>query len=340
MKKQQSSPHENFPHHHFFELSSHQRAKKAIDFALKMRPSHYHILLMGDKKTGRIYSTLSYLQEYVKKQPAPHDWIYLKNFHRENAPLPFALPAGKGIMFEADLRDFIHNVKTVVGRVGRSTAYIKTVEDIATQVQFNIDMDFKNLSDLAQEKGFKLVQTQDDITIEPMEDFDQFSENDLKPLRQILAKISQNANIATQRANKKIHALKRKTIKESIYPLWKDFRKHYVKYMGHWLDHLLHDMIEHIDLFLDVPDASGSDPEDIIKERYAVNLFVDNRNQKHPVVHLQDTSNFESLFGSIEYTNHPHHGLTTNFTMMKAGSLHKANGGYLIIRADDILKNY
>ena len=141
-------------HRVFFDLSSHKRAKKAIDFALKMRESHYHTLVIGDNQTGRITSTLSYLKSHAEKMPPPEDWVYLKDFNKENAPIPFALPAGDGILLSNALKDFIHNVKTIINKTVHSSAYIKTVQDIATQVQYNIDKNLKPWLILQTKKDF------------------------------------------------------------------------------------------------------------------------------------------------------------------------------------------
>lgn len=323
----------------FFALSSHKRAKHAIDFALQMRQFHYHSLIIGEAKSGRMTSTLSYLKAYAEKMPAPGDWIYLKNFKKENAPIPFSIPAGEGALLSNALKEFIYNVKTIINKTVHSGAYIKIVEDIATQVQYNIDKEFKALADFADKKGFHLLQTPEDINVEHNEDAEHFSAKDLKAIRENLAKTSLNASLSTQKANRKINAFKQKIIKKNITPIWKEFKKLYLNYLGSWLDDLLVDILGNIDLFFDVDSAIQTQNDQETLQRYAVNLFVDNAQTKHPVVHLEANPDFDTLFGSIEYANTPNQGLETNFTMMKAGALHKANGGYLIIRAEDILKN-
>lgn len=327
-------------HRVFFDLTSHKRAKKSIDFALKMQSSHYHTLIIGDNKTGRITSTLSYLKSYAEKMPPPpEDWIYLKNFNKENAPIPFSLPAGDGMLFSNALKDFIHNVKTIINKTVHSSAYIKTVEDIATQVQYNIDKEFKALADFADKKGFHLEQTTEDINVEPNEGVDSFSEKDLKSIRENLAKTSLTANLSTQKANRKISAYKKKVVKKNITPIWKEFKKSYLKFLGAWLDDLLVDIVSNIDLFFDADSAVQAHNDQETLQRYATNLFVDHAQTKHPIVHLEANPDFDTMFGSIEYANTSSQGIETNFTMMKAGALHKANGGYLIIRAEDILSN-
>lgn len=326
-------------HRVFFDLTSHKRAKKAIDFALKMRDANYHTLIIGDDKTGRITSTLSYLKSYTDKMPAPEDWVYLKDFNKENAPIPFALPAGEGILLSHALKDFIHNVKTIVNKTVHSSAYIKTVEDIATQVQYNIDKEFKALADFANKKGFHLEQTSEDINVEPNEGVDTFSEKDLKSIRENLAKTSLTANLSTQKANRKISVFQTKVIKKNITPIWKEFKKSYLKFLGTWLDDLLVDILSNIDLFFDIESKAQTQNDQETLQRYATNLFVDHSKDKHPIVHLEANPNFDTMFGSIEYANTGNQGIETNFTMIKAGALHKANGGYLIIRAEDLLNN-
>ncbi len=79
-----------------FDLSSHQRAVEAIAFGLKMRKKQFHIFVIGEDRSGRLSTTMSYLNEYVKKLPPPDDWVYVNNFVESHRPLPFKLPSGQG----------------------------------------------------------------------------------------------------------------------------------------------------------------------------------------------------------------------------------------------------
>ena len=136
-----------------------------------------------------------------------------------------------------------------------------------------------------------------------------------------------------------VTSLIKRVIKKNITPIWKEFKKSYIKFLGTWLDDLLIDILSNIGLFFDIESNVETQNDQETLQRYATNLFVDHSKDKHPIVHLEANPDFDTMFGSIEYANTANQGVETNFTMIKAGALHKANGGCLIIRVEDILNN-
>ena len=99
-----------------FDLSSHKRARDAIEFGLKMRNKGFHVFVVGEERSGRMTSTLSYLKQNIKNLPQPKDWVYVNNFKENNKPKPYAFPPGQGCHFKKKLNEFIENTSVVLNK--------------------------------------------------------------------------------------------------------------------------------------------------------------------------------------------------------------------------------
>lgn len=323
----------------FYALSSHTRAREAIEFAFKMRERNYHVFVVGEDKSGRLSSTLSYLNEYAKKMPPPKDWVYLNNFSVSYKPLPFPLNAGEGRILKKKLEEFIQETNGIINKILNSPNYLKVIDELSAQVQFDIDLEFKALSEFATLKGFHLEQEMEGLSIEANPDAKDLLADDLKLIRERLSFATINANLSNQKANKRIKEFRSTTIERMFRPLWLRFKKKYSSDLGKWVDTLRDDILENIDLFINHEELGEPIVSKEVEDRYAVNLLIDNAEHKIPNVHLESNPTFETIFGVIQYINHPTIGIDTNFTMIKPGSFHKANDGFLILRADALMKD-
>ena len=140
-----------------FDLSSHERAKEAIEFGLKMRKKRFHIFVIGDDRSGRMSTTMGYLQEYVKKLPPPSDWVYVNNFLENNRPLPFKLPSGQGVYLKSKTTELLQSVSTILGKIFTSSQFRRQTESLSQNQQAQIDQQTQELQNLAKAKGFDTV---------------------------------------------------------------------------------------------------------------------------------------------------------------------------------------
>lgn len=322
----------------FFDLSSHKRMKDAFDFALKIR--QFHVTVIGEDQSGRMSSTIAYLEECAKKMQAPSDWIYLNNFAQTHKPIPFIMPNGMGKTFKKKIEEHVRNVNVLINKLLHSASYRQIVESLNAQIQYDIESQFKSLGEFAEGKGFKIEQSEDGFNIDYIDPNQNFSIEDFKTIREKLSQATLDANYASQEVNRKIHDFRRTSVKNALHLLYEKLKKKFPEYLFGWIDNLEEDILDNIDNFLNDEEMGQPKKNKELEDRYCVNLFVDNTHAKFPKVYLEANPTYESLFGTIQYMSNSSLGIVdTNFTMIKPGALHYANGGFLVLRADAIAKD-
>ncbi|MBP9752943.1 MAG: AAA family ATPase, partial [Proteobacteria bacterium] len=323
-----------------FDLSSHKRAKEAMDFALKMREQQFHVIVIGEDRSGRMSSTLAYLEQSVKSMKAPDDWVYVNNFAQTYKPIPYKLPNGMGIILKKKFLELILQINILINRLLNSSSYLKVIESLNAQIQFNIDHDFRSLAEFAQSKGFKIEQTSEGFTVDPLDDNMKNHVEDLSLIREKLGKVTLDASLASQELNRTINEFRYQNLKKAFQPLFDRFKKKFQEYLNDWIDLLEEDILNNIDLFLNMEDLGSPKSSKELNDRYTINVLVDNTGVKHPRVFLEANPTFDTIFGTIQYMTNPLQGVVeTNFSMIKPGALHLANGGFLVLRVDAILKD-
>lgn len=323
-----------------FDLSAYHRAKKAIDFSFDLRDKNFHVIVIGENRSGRVSSTYSYLKQHAAKLKKPADWVYLNNFSMHYRPIPFALPNGLGKQLKEQLHLLIQNINIFINQLLNSPSYLSVIEKLAAQVQFEIDRSYKNLVHEAEEKGFVLEQTEQGIQIHPTEENKDFNVEDFATLREKLGQVTLSINLMQQELKIKIDEFRKKNLHHALEPLFKKFRKKFELHLGDWIPSLEEDVINNIEFFFNEEELGTPSQRQELFERYAVNLLVDNTHVKHPKVILINNPSYEGVFGSIQYLSNNQTGLIeTNFTMIKPGALHLANGGFLVIRADNLIRD-
>lgn len=336
-----------------FDLSSHRRAREALELSLAMPEPGFNVFVLGDNRSGRLTSTVDFLKEAVSDSRAPDDWVYLNDFGAPSAPVAARLPAGEGRKLRDAMQNLVggltHALRTAFG--GESFQTQMQAEGEAAQNELNTQM--KAVQEAAQEKGLDILQNQQGPVIVATNEkgeavaADEMSEEQRALLaehgpalaQQILAVNRRTAEL--QAAFQKRGAeLSRQVADQTSGPvidaLLADFSGHHG--LNKWLVELRNDITDNFQAFLPPPEEGTRPPELDPARRYAVNLLVDNqRTETLPVV-VEANPTYENLFGRIEYRQSAR-AMETDFTLIKPGSLHHANGGVLVLRADAIASN-
>ncbi len=326
-----------------FDLSSHSRAREAISFGLKMRNKGFHVFVVGEDRSGRMTATLAYLKQYVKQMPPPPDWVYLNNFSQPHRTKPYSLPTGFGRVLQEKTKELIENVKALLNKMLSSPNYLRQIDTLSASLQYQIDQQVTEVQDYAHQRGYEVAQTIDGFTMDLKEGTDLNPEKNvaqnLQEVKEKLNKISISIHLASQKIYKKADELKKNTAQKAISSLLQKFQEEFGTYVGHWIEELKEDILKHLDDFMMHPEeTTGKTPFDL-DEWYSVNLFVDNKESLHPKVFLEAHPTYESLFGSIKYQTSTSGSVETNFTMIRPGALHLANGGILVLRAEAIAQD-
>lgn len=340
--------------YNLFDLSSHMRAREAIKFGLKMRPFDAHIFIVGGDQRGRMSSTLNYLEHYITQLPAPKDWVYLNNFLYAHSPTPFSLTPGKGIRLQTILNELIECIHSLFNEIFTSAHYLSQVDNLNNSLETEVSNEMQKLQEFAQTKGLQIENNDDEISIVSINDTPPAKDNadeksvdlnssentektytqqDIQFIRDKIGKITASARIKNREINQTIQDLKKHEAAIILQALMVTLYDEFQNDLGEWIDDLKHDILNHIDELLNHEHSMELDTQ--VKNRYSVNLFVNNHECKHPSVVVDPSPSYESLFGSIKYRM-GQNGYLTDFTLIRSGNLHKANGGILVLRAEAI----
>ncbi|MBK8986938.1 MAG: AAA family ATPase [Chloroflexi bacterium] len=327
------------------------RGTHAIEFGIGIQSQGYNIYLLGPMGTGRATAIERFLQDRTAAQPAPADWIYVHNFSIPHQPRAIALPAGEGSVFQARMAALIARISEDLPQAFDTDTYKEAIQAARSAFEEQQDRLFSALQQKAALQGFGLVKTASGVTIAPVRNGQKLTPEEL-----------QNLSLADQQELEDLLAVLSEELEDTLYQIYRletDHRQqiqeidravaeaavqhHFAELHDtyHDYDELLlylgevhQDVLDQIDDFAPHLDSE----EEINLRRYEVNLVVENSKTDGAPVIIEPNPTYNTLFGRLEYEMES--GVVfTHFTNIKAGSLHRANGGYLIMQATDLLKN-
>ncbi len=345
------------------EIIGQDRALRALKFGLEIKSKGFNIYAAGLPGTGKHTGTKKYLEAISKLKPTPPDWCYVNNFHNSYEPHALRFPTGKARIFQKDLKKFIDDAKRAVPLALQSEDFMARRDAVAKKAEQERDAILSELNQEAQKYNFTIQPTQIGITLIPMHEGKPISDEAFQKLPQqvknefeknkdaLRAGMEKDAKRIAEignLANNELRKLRDKAVHFAIDHLMDTLLSNYREIPGitEYLNELTADILENVDLFIngesdkkESPDQAPS-PEDktLLFRKYEVNVIVDNSETKGAPVISEDNPTFNNLFGKIEYESH-YGTLSTDFTLIKAGSLHKANGGYLVLRVSGLQKH-
>lgn len=344
-----------------------ERAIEAIEVALNIRKKGFNLFLSGESGCGKSSVIKAVLHKRAKTEPVPFDWIYVYNFENDSLPVPIQLPNGKARLFAKDIDNFVNDFILQIPKVYES----KHLKGERNQLLREYTQKENELEDELTEKiescGFRITKTDDgNVIANPIneagellspEDVAKFDVQQRKNLDERQHKIQEHIdenyrdNLKIEKAlNKKLEKHFKKVVEEAIED---DFNQLYEKYkllnkeLKQHLKAIKEDILLNAQYFLALliqeeilqPYKKYTAIEEITNH-YKVNLFVNNSKLEGAPVIFDNNPTITSLFGMIEYTEDPNAGQIASFINIKPGKIHLANGGYLVLEAIDLYKNY
>jgi len=338
-----------------------QRALDAIDFGIEIKSQGYNIYVAGITGTGRNTTILKEVNEVAVKEPVPDDICYLFNFDQNDEPKVLKLPAGTGCRFRDDMDEFVKDVESEIHKAFSSEEYEKNKKEVVEDIKQERNKLSAELEKEAREKGFTIQQTLTGLAVVPLKDerpmrekdFDRLSEDEKTELEkkqnEIYEKIydySKKIKAAQKQTRAEIEELDKRIALYAIEHLIDDLKKKYKDndMITRHLDKIVGDILENLDYFKkdgqqQIPFINMGDQKQNILKKYKVNLLVDHYSSEGAPVVVEDNPSYPNLIGKVEYEAQLG-VLSTDFTMIKPGAVHKANGGYLIIQAMDLFRDY
>ena len=338
-----------------------ERGIKALEFGLNVDINGYNLYLEGPAGVGKTMYTKHYLDKISKKQKTPCDWCYIYNFENPNEPIALPLHAGQGKEFKEQMEVFIKDIKNDLKNTFNNEDFEKEKALIAQTYEEKREALMVKLNKKSEKYGFQVKSAQNGIYMMPIingkaieqEEFEKlddetkqnFEDNSSIVQEQILQVISEIKNIE-QESQKKLSEWQSNvallTINAHINYIRSKFKRN--KKISTFLENIKKDILKNIDYFLAEPQNEtqqmpGPRPEPPKPwENYRVNLFIDNSTQEGAPVIMDSNYSYHNIFGKLEYENY-YGSLKTDYTMLKPGLLHKANGGYIIFQAHDLIEN-
>jgi predicted ATP-dependent protease len=323
-----------------FELSSYIKARSAIDFALKMHCKNYNALIICDESELTLESIISYLDDHIKNIKNLQDWVYVNNFASPHRPIPFALPKGFGIELKEKTQDLLDDINTVINNFLHSKNYLNQIEKISSSFSARIEKQIDEIKKEAEEKGFILTQNEEGFLIESAKKNKDPDPVIFASIKEKLNHLTLSIQLGSQKINKEIASLKKLKIEKISKPIFEKYEKEFGKYLGDWIESFRQDILENLDQFQNDQDPENdSSQKNKFIERYSINLIVNHKGKAHAKVIFEARPSYDNVFGSINYRTSANGGFETNFSLIRGGSLHYANGGILVLKLSDLLKS-
>jgi len=343
-------------------IISQKRAVRAIDMGLGIRKPGYNIYVAGMGGTGKTSIIRTFLEKWSKNADTPDDWIYVHDFNAPEIPKAISLEPGEGRTFLKKMEGIVKTLRQEIPNALQGEEYENTVNSYISQNGDQKSRMFGELEKLAKTLDFQVKSTRMGIETIPIIDgrplsekeYNKLTDKDRKKIEDARGKLEPEVldfarkvrTIETEtkeyieklqeEIGKQIVGAATDPVKE-IYEEFEDIIEYLEQVESHIVEHLL-DFAE-VDEFGPDEEQMGmpaNDARDRFR-KYKVNVFLDNTKQKGAPVIIETNPTYYNLFGKVE-KNVEHGMYLTDFTMVQAGAIHKANGGYLVLDAMDIFK--
>ncbi len=333
------------------------RAIDAINFAVEMTHGSFNLYVMGSSGLGRHELVSEALRKHADNASRPVDWCYVFNYQNPNAPSVLQVTAGIGRSLRTDMQQLVQDLLIAIPAAFQGDDYKQRYQEVIKQIKSLETKEAEKLEEIASRDHIVLMHGPSGFTLTPekdgkkltSEEFDALSEEEQEQFRHSLAHLQQRVKEAMNKAPEWQHELQnsireidRATMSLTVNQYVKRLEKKYAKFkqiLKH-ISELKADIIEHLEWFRKV-DASGEQTlssDEPVFNRYKVNVLVDNSQSQGAPIVVEDNPTYQNLVGRIEHIAHMG-TLQTDFTLIRPGALHKANGGYLVLDAEKILTN-
>lgn len=337
-----------------------ERAVSSMEFGLSIKRHGYNIFVSGLTGTGRSSYTRSIAKKIAAMEKTPDDWCYVYNFINPDKPIAINLPTGIGHILVKDMNRLIKLLKMRIPKAFEGEEYEKQKNQIIQEFQEDSSEIMDDFNKYAKEQGFMLKRSEQGLLTIPViegkpieeEEFINMEASNRKEIEEKSYIVQKHLMDSMKRVKEmekstrdKIEQLETKialiTVEQPVSELIEKYKEY--KNIRDYLKSVQRDIIQNIE---DFRQAEKTQEDDLdfkinIKDftiKYKVNLVVDNRDTKGAPVIFEANPKYYNLLGRIEYESNMG-VITTNFTKIIAGSLHAANGGYLIINVSDIAKS-
>ena len=357
------------------EVIGQPRAVEAMEFGMAIEEKGYNIYAMGPPGIGKQSLMRQFFEERARDEPAPSDWCYVNNFEDDHKPNAIELPAGLGVELRDDVQELVEQFDTALSAAFESEEYQSRRQSIMEEFRESQQQAFQDLQRRAEEEDVRLIRTPAGLAVAPVrgdevlspDEIQELSEEEQGQLQQKVEEMQAELQEILRQVpswqrdmRERLNELNREMANLAVGGLIDELREKYLDYpevVDH-LDAVQEDVVENAETFL--PQGGGQQQggqqalqqmlqggqgqaqaqqamvQEALMRKYKVNVLVDKGDTDHAPVVYEDNPTYQNLIGRIEHMARMG-ALMTDFHLIKAGALHRANGGYLLLDARKVL---
>lgn len=339
------------------EIIGQARAMDAVRFGSSIRQEGYNLFVMGSPGMGKHSLVKQFLENKASQEAEPVDWCYLNNFDQPHQPKVLKLPAGKGEALRMSMESLVEYLRTAIPAQFESEEYRSKVNAIHQAFNERQEKVISELGEEAEKQEIVLLRTPDGFALAPSrnhevippEEYDKLPQAEkeriltaITGLQERLEKVLNHLPQWRRERSEHIKQLNRDIMLSVVVHVVDELRAQYANLAEvlNFLDAVQHDMILHVDDFRKPDESINISGIPVVAHQtfssYQVNVLVSNHTTAGAPLISEDNPTYSNLMGRVEHISQ-FGALVTNFTLIKAGALHRANGGYLLLDVRKIL---
>jgi lon-related putative ATP-dependent protease len=340
-----------------------QRAVSAIAFGMGVRSVGYNLYAMGPAGLGRHTIVRRHLEKQAKGMSAPPDWCYVFNFDAAHKPRALRFPAGQALPFAQKMKQLVEDLRAAIAAAFETDEYRTRRAEIEREFERRQEQEIERVGERARAQGIALLRTPTGFGFAPLhgdkvispeqwselpEAQQQQLESAISALHEELEHVIGQLPKLRREAFARVRELNRQVTRAAVHSLIEEMKSEYraLPQVQDYLARVQEDVLEHAELFRHGKETEGpalfgiplpqTEPTESPFRRYAVNVLVGRDGAEEAPIVYEDNPSHDALVGRIEHISQMG-ALVTDFTLIKPGALHLANGGYLVLDAHRVL---
>lgn len=335
------------------------RAVDALRFGIRMQHEGYNLYLLGSEGVGKLRLARELLEQEAKGKPVPDDFCYVENFTDAQKPQLLRLPAGRAQQLKHEMAQLVEDLLAALPSAFQTNEYRSRAQELEEELKDIHEKAFSALGERARQQNIAILSTPGGYTLAPLkdgalispEDYDKLPKDEqaridatIEEIRQDLREVMRQVPVLQRERRQRLKALNDEVSTATVGQIFNGLAKHFADLppVLAYIEALRRDVIDNVEAFFngedDSPDQRSLKQKAEEMTRYSINVLVDNaRTQGAPVIY-EDNPTFLDLIGRVEHIAEMG-TLSTDFTLIKPGALHRANGGYLLLDARKVLGN-
>ncbi|HYW04844.1 MAG TPA: ATP-binding protein [Gammaproteobacteria bacterium] len=340
------------------EIIGQRRAMDAVQFGVRMPGGGYNLYVLGPAETDKESVVRQFLERESAGRETPGDWACVNNFADPKQPRALGLPAGRGAQLRADMEHLVEELKTSIPAAFETDDYRNRRAEIEEEFNEHQQQALREVQEAAEKEHMTLIQTPHGFAIAPTRDgqvlpqkeFEQLPDEEKQRIEESIGRLSEllRRNIEQfprwfKERKEREKALDREVTMSVVGLLLHELREHHADLpeVLAYLDEVETELVDSAQDFM----ASGEESNPVMEmlgggrrslNRFSVNLLVDRSGADGAPVVYEPNPSYQNLMGRVEHLSQ-FGALTTDFSMIRAGALHRANGGYLILNVERVL---